>query len=397
MARVIKWVLGLAVVAGLVYIGLVAVTGSQIRSIAEDQLQAYSAQSPESETEIIWHETGFWRSTGEVRVTMQLDEDLLEVVHAFRLRHGALRASVEGDVRGSFDDMQLNDMLFAGQAINLEGRIGLGGVRLTYAVPEIHYVDEALEMRSTAAPFTLDLVLREDEQHSQLHVEWVEIMSTSIGASDGLRWEDIEVTSQARLNPNDGLFDHGHSVFRVGQMVFGDGEDSIARIDGLLNETDMAREAGMVDVDNRLTVEAYDIYGVAGDLTLNIQLGPIPFESFQNLQRHGDDAAAMSAFLHDMQQANSRLIIDTMELTMGQMGDLVAAGEFQLRQDINLQQDFSVESAGDLLEGRLEVSDLPLLLLMPLSGLVSGELPWTLELRQGDLLINGETLELPAM
>lgn len=397
MARVIKWVVGLAVIAGLVYIGLVAVTGSQIRSIAENQLQTYNAQTPESDAEIVWHETGFWRSTGEVRVTMQLDDDLLEVVHTFSLRHGALRASVEGDVRGSLGDTQLNDMLFADQAISLDGRIGLGGVRLTYAVPEIYYVDEALEMRSTAAPFTLDLVLREDEQHSQLHVEWVEIMSTAIGASDGLRWEDIEVTSQARLNPDDGLFDYGHSVFRVGQMVFGDGEDSIARIEGLLNETDMTREAGMVDVDNRLTVEAYDVYGVGGDLTFNLQLGPIPFESFQNLQRQADDAAALNAFLYDMQQVDTRLIIETLELTMGQMGDLVASGEFQVRQDIDLQQDFSIESAGDLMEGQLEVRDLPLLLLMPLSGMVSGELPWTLELRQGDLLINGEALELPDM
>ena len=397
MARVIKWGLGLAVIAGLIYIALVAVTGSQIRNIAEDQLQTYNAQSPEAQAAINWQETGFWRSTGEVRATMQLDDELLEIVHTFSLRHGALRASIEGEVNGNLGDTQLNDMLFAGQSASLDGRIGLGGVRLTYTVPELNYVDDDLAMGWTVAPFELDVVLREHEQHSQMHVEWVAMTNGAAGTSDGMRWEDIEITSQARLNPDDRQFDYGNSVFRIGQLMLNDGADTTVLIEGLLNETDMTREAGMVEADNRLTVDAYDIYGVAGELTFNVKLGPVPYESFQNLQSQADDTAALNAFLYDMQQADTRLVIDTLELTMGQMGDLVASGEFQVRQDIDLQQDFSVESAGDLMEGQLEVRDLPLLLLMPLSGMVSGELPWTLELRQGDLLINGETLELPDM
>ncbi|MCC5878475.1 MAG: DUF945 family protein [Idiomarina sp.] len=405
MARLIKWLVGLVVIAGIIYLGLVAVTGSQMRSIAEDQLETYNAQSPEAEVNISWHETGFWRSVGEVRLVTPMEGETLDVVHSIELRHGALRAGISGEVTGLLGDVALNDMLFADQPIRLDGRIGLGGVRLTYAVPALnftHYLDEDLGERYTAAPFEIDVVLREHEQHTQFEIEWIEMRSAEDGATDTMRFENLAGTSQSRLNKDDRQFDHAQTSFSVGQVVFGlpaqgQSNDVTIRIDGFHNETEMTRDNGDVEIHNRLTVDAYDVYGVEGELTAIMQMGPVPYTSFQALQEDIEDPAVFNAFLHDLQQHDSRLVIETLDLTMGQMGDLRASGEFWLRNDIDFNQGFTAAAAGDFLAGRMEIEDLPLLILMPLSGMISGELPWTLELNEGDLLINGEPLNLPQM
>lgn len=395
MGRLIKWLVGLVVIIGLIYIGLVAVTGSKVRDITEQQLQAYNAQSPDADIEISWHEAGFWRSEGDIRMTMPIENESLELVHSITLKHGALRAKVQGEVTGNLAGTSFNEMLFNNQTVNLDGRVGLAGVRLTYAVPELLYVDEELDISYAVAPFEFDLVLQEQAQHSQLHIDWVQFDMFVEGSSHRMRWEDIETTGQSRLNADDSQFEHAEAVFSVGEMVFGATDETIAHIENLRNETDVARTAGVVEVENRLTVEAYEISGVTGDLTFNMTLSPISFASFQALQSGIDDIQSTNALLHDLQQNNASMVIEKLELTMGQMGNLNAHGEFQLRDDIDFQQGFSAESAWDLLQGELEINDLPILLLMPLSGMVSGELPWTLELREGDLLINGETLNLP--
>lgn len=402
MARLIKWLVGLVVIAGIIYLGLVAVTGSQMRSIAEEQLETYNAQSPDAEVTIEWHDTGFWRSVGEVRLSTPIEDETLDIVHSVELRHGALRAGISGEVTGFMGDNALHEMLFADQRIRLDGRIGLGGVRLTYAVPGLQYVDDDLGERYTAAPFEIDVVLREHEQHTQFEIEWIEMGSAEGGATDTMRFENMAGTSQSRLNQDDRQFDHAQTTFSVGQVTFampaqGQGSDVTIRIDGIHNETEMTRDNGDVEIHNRLTVDAYDVYGVEGELTAIMQMGPVPYASFQALQTNTEDPATVAAFLHDLQQHDSRLVIETLDLTMGQMGDLRASGEFWLRNDIDFNQGFTATAAGDVLAGRMEIEDLPLLILMPLSGMISGELPWTLELNEGDLMINGEPLNLPQM
>ena len=97
----------------------------------------------------------------------------------------------------------------------------------------------------------------------------------------------------------------------------------------------------------------------------------------------------------NLQQQQSALNIDNLRLTMGQMGNLVANGSFTLREDLDFSTGFDPEADDNIFQGKLIVEDLPVLLLMPLSGLVSGELPWVVELREGNMLVNGEPLDLP--
>ena len=395
MGRLIKWLVGLVIIFGLIYVGLVAVTGSKVRDITEQQLQIYNAQTPDAEVELNWHETSFWRSEGEMRITMQVESETLDLIQSITLQHGALRAKVRGELTGQFAGSSLNEMFFNRQPVILEGRVGLAGARLTYAVPALTYIDEELDISYTVSAFETDLVLQEQEQHSKIQIDWIEVETAMTGAADVMRWEGIEATTQSRLNPKDKQFEYAQSMFSIEEMVYGTNPEASVRVENLRNETDMTRVEGNVEVKNSLTVDTYEVSSVTGELTFNMTVGPVPFASFQALQNGIEDPAILNAFLHDTQKGNAKLVIEELELSMGQMGNLSAHGEFQLRDDINFEQGFTAGSAGDFLQGELEVQDLPLLLLMPLSGVVSGELPWKLELREGDLLINGEALNLP--
>lgn len=395
MSRSIKWILAIAVLAALIYVALVAVTGAQMRSIAEQQLAHYDNQNPEVSAQLEWQDTSFRRSLGELRLELDIEGELLEITHSVVLTHGALRAKIEGEATAVLGDFSFADTFFDGAPLTLAGRVGLAGVTLSYQVPELRFEDDDLQMKYHMAPFAVDIVLREKDQHSHTEIAWIEIAATVIGATDVMRWEGITLSSQTRLDQAGGQFEHGLSRFNVASLTFGDYVESLAEVNDIRTEIEAWRENDLVRAEGSFEVTDYDVYGVAGELGVTFNVANVPFTGFRQWQQQADDQDALNHLFHDMQQQQTQLSIENLKLTMGEMGNLQAQGHFEMRDDIDFLQGQSFEDAAELLQGRLLVEDLPLLLLMPLSGLVSGELPWTIELREGNVLINGEALELP--
>ena len=161
MTRLMKWSVGVAIILGLIYLALVAITGTKMREIAEQQLAAINEQEPEIEARIEWQETGFWSSSGVVNV--DVDEAGLQFTHTINLRHGALRAGVSGEVTAIIDGFNINNQLFSEQPITIDGHVGLGGLSLTYHIPGIQYQDSGLGLEYQTAPFDLDVVLRDKD------------------------------------------------------------------------------------------------------------------------------------------------------------------------------------------------------------------------------------------
>lgn len=392
MTRTFKWIVGIGLVVGAIYIGLVAMTGSKMRDIAEQQLEAYNAQQQDVELRLEWHDTGFWRSTGVLHVSM---EEVLQLSHTIELTHGALRARIHGEVNADVGDFNVAQQLFEDQPIRLDGRIGLGGVALSYQVPELRYDDQDLGMEYHIAPFSFDVVLRDQEQHSQVQIDWLEVSASVIGATDVMRIEGLEAGSQTRLNADDGQFERALSGFQFKRFEFSDYVDPIVVLNDGKFEVELSREQDEARLQASMLVDSYDVYGVEGDFALKLHTTPMPAAHIIAWQEQNASVEATNALLNALREYGSQLMLETLELTMGEMGDLRADGYFELREGVTFDSPQPLVPMGDHVQGQVVVHDLPLLLLMPLAGLVSAELPWTLELTDGELTINGESLQLP--
>lgn len=393
MSRLIKWLIGLAVVVAAIYFILVAVTGSQIRSVTEAQLNSYAAQSPEVEISVEWLDTSFWRSVGNIHARMPVAEgEYVEIEHALRFNHGALRARIAGDVQVLVSGEPALNELFNGEQVTMHGRGGLGGLRLTYEVPALNFVDEAAGASIRSDSFSADLVLRDSEQHGQIYIDWIEFGSP---LGEVVRIEGMEANSQNRLMKSDGFFEHASGYFSVDRIASGEGSQNRFSVEGLENTLEMHRDGDDITVENLLQVENYQIANFEGHLNFDMVLAPLSFAAFQAMQSPEDEELALRELFGSMQEKGTRLTINDLTVNMGQMGNLVAAGELNLRQDVDINAALERDaSAAEWAEGELQVTDLPMLMLMPLMGMVSGELPWRVELRQGELIINGDSLSL---
>lgn len=393
MTRLLKWLIGIGILLGLIYLALVAVTGSKMRTIADQQVAAYNEQQQDVNVRLEWLDSGFWRSSGVVYI--ELDDDSLYLSHTLELRHGALRARVSGELTALVDGFDVGAELFAGDPIRLDGRIGLGGLMITYQTPELDYVDDSLNTAYQGAPATLDVVLREHEQHTLFKLDWLEATASIVGTTDVLRFDGVAASSQVRLHSDDGKIEHARSHFAIQKFEFSDDAEPTVSLEEVDMEVELQRDNEEIQALLNVDIEAYDVYGVRGDLTIATHTTGMPFTSFEAWIADEGSSEATSSLLSSLREAGTQFVIEEVALSMGELGDLVAEGHFTLRDDIEFTPEVLGGSAIDFLEGQLLISDLPFTVLIPLASFVSGELPWNLELQQGSLTINGEPVALP--
>lgn len=393
MTRLLKWLIGIGIVIGLAYLALVAVTGSKMRAIADEYLVSYNAQQQDFDVQLEWLETGFWGSTGVVYI--EVDNAALQLSHTLKLRHGALRARISGELTAIVDGFDVGEELFADEPITLNGRIGLGGLSVTYQTPELDYTDDELGMVYRAAPATLNVVQRDHEQHTLFQVDWLDANASIVGASDILRFEGLAASSQTRMHPSDGKIEHARSHFAIRSFEFSDADAPTVSLEDVGIEVELQRDDTEIQANLSVQVEAYDVYGVNGDLAVATHTTGMPFASFATWMEAEGSAAATSNLLLSLREFSTQFVVENFALSLGELGNLVAEGRFELRDDIDFTPEQLGGAATDYLQGQLIIRDLPLTVLLPLAGLVSGELPWTLELQQGNLTLNGEPLPLP--
>lgn len=396
MSRIAKWVVALLVIGVAVYLALVGITGSKAREVASEQFQTYASQSPDVDVEIEWTETGFWSSEGLVTVQMDVEPlGNLVITHTMRLRHGALGAAVAGELEASLGGESINARMLNGEPIILDGRVGLGGARLSYQVPAIEMADEASDIVLMAAPFALDVVLTDDEQHSQTRIEWLRVTPTEQShAKEGVYVEGLHFSAQTRLDPDDGelLLSTGESGIEYAAFNNADDQAQMS-LRQLVNEIRAERVGDSLQFESDLSVEEIDYMGFMADLELDFVVENIPFAAFQQFQQNADQEGADFALLEATRQNGGKLILKQLQTTITDFGRVEANGEFWLREGFPRTEDAEF---GDYLNGQMNVLDLPQMLMMPLSGVISGELPWLIELEDGELSINGEALDLPA-
>lgn len=397
MNRLIKWIIGLLIIVGGGYLILVALTGSKVREITEEQLESYAAQNTNVSAEVIWHETGFWRSEGEVRMTITLEPGVSgEVHHTLNLRHGALRARMSGELSARFGDFDMAEYLFDGEPVVLDGRVSMAGVRATYHVPPLELTADTSEMVFLSSPFDIEVVLTEREQHVHIDVDWLRLLPQHQEQStDGLYIENVEIITQVRLDSEDGLGKLGSSKSTVERMTVGVGPGEPMVAEDYFMEISFEREANNLDMQIDLGLEKLSVQGINGDGKISVRLTDLPFEAWRSFESESteveDNREALRAVLIETRDNGARIHVDSVDLGAEGFGRLVANGEFILRDELPSIDEGS--GAADFLNGYLTIEDLPMPLTMILAGMVSGELPWRFELQDGSLLINGESLD----
>lgn len=397
MSRIVKWVVVLALVGGAAYLGLVALTGSKAQEIASQQFAQYDQQNPAIELDLEWVDSGFWRSEGLLTMTADLDGvGMLGVTHTVLLDHGALAANVSGELEATLGGDSINERMLQGEPVVLSGRIGLGGARLHYAVPALEVVDDGADMVIRAAPFGINLALTDEEQHTDVALDWLRLSPVMQGdAKEGFYIEGVHLINQNRLDPRDSLPTLTRTEYGVRHATFNAGPQVQMSLNELSNVIEMERSEDNVDVTSVLSVEQVDYLGFVADLKLDVKLENLPFTALQNFQQAPQEDArqAQMRLLQAAQQNEARLHVQTLESTIKNMGRVAADGEFWLRD--SLPSNANAESI-DYLNGRMTIADLPAMLRMPLAGVIDGELPWTFELEDGQLTVNGDVLEVPA-
>ena len=391
MTRLIKWLVGIALILGLIYLALVGVTGSKIRDIAEQLVVASAEKEPDVDAHIEWHETGFWRSSGVL--TVNVEDSAMQLVHTVSLRHGVLHAAISGEASVTINDFDINAQLLSAQPLTLDGRVGLAGMSITYQIPAIYYEDPALGSEITSSPWAIDLVLRDQDQHTHLDLDWIELRTDTRGVSGIDRLEGLYMTAQTSLSDDDGEFQHGITQFGFEAYVSQRDGAQVSMVEGASSDTEVQRVGDDLTLQSRFEVVQYEMYGIRGDLTVALHTTAMPLASVLNWQHATDDTEVVGQFLEDLRDADTQFVLDEFDLGLGEMGTVVAHGQFEIRDDIAFTSPRN--SVGDYLQGELTIQDMPVMLMLPLSGLVSDELPWVLALQEGILTVNGEALELP--
>lgn len=399
MNRLIKWIIGLLVVGVGGYLILVSLTGSKVREITEEQLQSYAVQNENLTIDVVWHETGFWRSEGEVRASLVFEPGVsAEIQHTLTLRHGALSARLSGEFSAQFDDLDLADYLFDGERVMLDGRVGLGGLRATYHIPPLELTDDESDLVFLSSPFDIDLALTDREQHAHIEVDWLRLLPKEQSRStDGVYIETIEITSQMRLDPQDGYGNLGASTTTLERITVGmDYGDPLVAEDYRM-DISFEREDNDLDLKIELSLDKVSAQGVDGDGKIVIRLTDLPFAAWREFEAQASqpdyDDESLLPLLVATRDNGARLHVDSIDVGATGLGRLVANGEFRLRDDLPASTEELERTAADLFNGYLMVEDLPLPLMMTLTGFINEELPWRLEVEGETLLVNGKSLD----
>lgn len=399
MKSVFRWLLPLAVVVVLIYLFLVWLTGSQTREVAAEQVAAFQESNPQFNAELSWQREGFWSSEAMLSMTLELPEAELDgafvIQQAMHIRHRALRSFVNGELEVMMGDENLTAMLLGEQSVRVGGTLGLGGVSFDYQVPQIDYQIDDVNILAEASE--MQVVFTEDEQHSRLYLPAFSIQplyAAGAGANqEGVFLSEISVISQTRLE--NGEPSEGTSEFRLQNMRMIIPGGHVQEIDDLSLDIHFQREQDVLNVQQRTQVDKFSYGDVKFTGGLDIDVTDLPYNAFMRFSESQQSDEDIQHLVAAVQHSDALLRIENLSVDSEGLGNVRGQGEFYLHDDSAFDMNYE-GSLLDFVNGYMEFSELPMMVQLTLAELVSDDLPWRLEWVQGELLINGERLNLMA-
>ncbi|RUO26951.1 hypothetical protein CWE09_09735 [Aliidiomarina minuta] len=399
MKSVFRWLLPLAVVVILVYLFLVWLTGSQTRQVAAEQVAAFQESNPQFNADLSWQREGFWSSEATLRMTLDVPEaDLDEsfvIQQPMHIRHSVLRSFVTGELEVSMADEDLIAMVFGDQVVRVEGTLGLGGVSFDYQVPAVDYQID--DVRITAEASQIQVVFTQDEQHSRLHLPSLNFQPLYAVDSDtnqeGLFVSEVVAISQTRLE--NGEPSEGSSEFRLLNMRMITPGGHLQELDNLAVDVHFQRELDVLNAQQKTEIGKFSYGDVefTGELEMNVT--NLPYDAFTRFSRSPQSEEDIQHLVAAVQHSDALLRLENLSIDSEGLGNVRGQGEFYLHDNMAFDQNYE-GSLLDFINGHIEFSELPMMVQLSLAEMVSGDLPWRLEWQHGELLINGEPLNLMA-
>lgn len=394
MKRLLKWLIPILIIIAVVYLVIVWVTGDRTRELASQRIAAYQQQNPQLSVDIEWQREGFWSSEATFTVAAAEVVDTFYMEHDVVLNHGFLRSAVDGTVDVFWDDKNLTDDMFSQEAVAVKGHVGLAGLALVYHLPHLSYADDSGSLMFTMPATEASLILTDDEQHSEMQIESLSIIPQDSGSDEeGVVLDDLHMTSQARLEQGEPVF--AVTAINLAEMTMAVANQSPRVVSGFTSEFTFEREAEEFVLDSQLAVDSFSYGSVKGQGSADMQMSKLPYAAFKRYQESEQNEDDMQQWLTALQANSAELVIDDINIEMENWGRLAGSGAFTL----NDQASANIESgfnALNLVNGHLEMTDLPQMLRLTLAELTEDELPWRFELRDGDLYLNDNPLNLPA-
>jgi hypothetical protein len=394
MKRILKWLIPLLIIILLGYLVAVWVTGDKTRELTSERVAAYQQQNPEMSLDVEWHRQGFWSSEATFTVAAADLAETFYMEHEVVLNHGFLRSAVDGTVNVFWDGNNITDAMFSEEAVAVSGQVGLAGMTLVYHLPHLSYTDEGNEVMFTMPATEASLILTDEEQHSEILIDSLSIIPQSPDSDEeGVVVDDLHMTSQARLQEGEPVF--AVTTIDLAELTIAIANKSPQVMSGFTSEFTFERDGDNFNLDAQTAVDSVSYGSVKGNGHLDLQMRKLPYAAFERYQQSEQGEEDMQQWLLALQSNNAELVIDEIDVEMENWGRLAGSGSFALNNETPANIDVGF-NALNLINGHLEMTELPQMLRLTLAELTEDELPWRFELRDGELYLNGNLLNLPA-
>lgn len=395
----------IAIVLAVLLIGSYVVAQTATRNATEEVFEQFAERVAEDSgysIELNWLEQG--RSSGKLEMHWRLDlfEDEIHYHEVLSLNYGFLRTKIKGEGHLTvFGDM-VNDTLFDGHPFISTGVASMGGLTLEYLVPQIEKViDDGLVLN---IPQSVMQIIATD---SSLHYTF---------NNPGFRMaHDVE---PGHLDMG-ALALESHSAWREGTLQHQQVEMTFAGVD--VQSPDLSfsisdmRLASHLIIDEgiaagglRYEIGSFDMPDVGkGSGVFDLEVHGINYALLESLQQDPelleDEDYVIDLIYEAFQNNDLKVTLNTLEFEAEGIGRAHLHGDLTV-DDIPLTRDeFHAHLKGDpsfvlpYLVVSLHVEELPLIALMSMMMITTEQLPWKFEMREGDLYLNDERIDLEAL
>ncbi|TRW48778.1 DUF945 domain-containing protein [Aliidiomarina halalkaliphila] len=396
----------IAIVVAVVLIGGYVFAQTATRNATVDIIEQYvdrlEAESGHAyDVELNWLEQG-WR-TGKVEMTLRMDFMEEEILYheVFQLTYGFLRTQIRGIGQLTVFEDNVNETIFDGKPFVSKGVASMGGLTLEYTVPNIDRNTDGMVLN---IPETIMQVVATDTSlHYTLHNPGFRLYHESDPGHFSLGEVSVESHTAWRLEK----LQHSHLEMKLASLDMDTPDLNFSMSDFLL-ATHLMVEDGIASGSVRYEVGQFDVPEVgSGNALLEMEVQGVNYALFEHLQQNPDlieDEAFVAEFFYDLVHNNdARLLLNTFEFEAEGIGRAHVHGSFGIN-DTQLDQDEFMamiqEDASALIPYMavsLTVEELPLIALMSMMMITTEQLPWLIEMRDGEFYLNGEILDLENM
>lgn len=416
-----KFLLGLLVLAVIIYVGGTAITANQTNQFITDFYaeQQSELQGIPLELELDWHQQGWWTSAFTVTLTGRVEDMEHQFKSDMSLSHGLARSRVTGEHWFELLGENLNEAVFGGEPIRSSGHVGVGGLALTIETQAINETFADGDLQLEMSPMVWQLAVADDEQRFAMDLPYLQLreklLEEQLRIDDqGQPYTDL-VAGSFELDLREFTLDSG-SRSRNGTLVFQELNGALSQLEMLMgDETTLLvdtqwRSRGEVEqgqYTQHLEVDIGQLRSIFGQgaAQLDLSLTGLPYAQLERWQQLTQSSTEpdeevvrqlLAESLTEWYENEPELQVHRLYLTEEELGELELHGRAWFNESFAAAEPGTLfrDSASFLqhVDLAFDITEAPMMLRMTMMPVTSAELPWEVRLEGEHLYLNGERL-----